>query len=85
VLANSLALLAYSTKDSHYRFWKVGLDFDALANWLIEEQSIYRHFEGAIVSAKLVPLFTNARYSGYLLRLQSSLQLPAATEEREWT
>uniref|UniRef100_A0A915EU93 Uncharacterized protein n=1 Tax=Ditylenchus dipsaci TaxID=166011 RepID=A0A915EU93_9BILA len=48
VLANSLALLAYTSNTSVYRIWRTEFNFDDLTNWLVEQQTANREFENAI-------------------------------------
>uniref|UniRef100_A0A183C719 A2M domain-containing protein n=1 Tax=Globodera pallida TaxID=36090 RepID=A0A183C719_GLOPA len=50
VLANALALLAYTREHSVYRYWKNEFDFDALSNWLVEQQDSRRQYENALDS-----------------------------------
>ncbi|CAD5234184.1 unnamed protein product [Bursaphelenchus xylophilus] len=38
VLANSLGMLAFTTKDDDYNYWKNLIDFDKLSKWLVEQQ-----------------------------------------------
>ncbi|KAL3082932.1 hypothetical protein niasHS_010734 [Heterodera schachtii] len=48
VLANALALLAYTREHSVYRYWKNEFDFEALSNWLVEQQDSRRQYENAL-------------------------------------
>uniref|UniRef100_A0A914HH71 Alpha-2-macroglobulin domain-containing protein n=1 Tax=Globodera rostochiensis TaxID=31243 RepID=A0A914HH71_GLORO len=50
VLTNALALLAYTREHSVYRYWKNEFDFDALSNWLVEQQDSRRQYENALDS-----------------------------------
>lgn len=59
ILLNALALLAYTSSESLYKSWRVQFDLDAVASWLVEQQSSNQHFENAIVSGLFKKLFTD--------------------------
>lgn len=79
MLVNALAILAYTYDDKVFENWKREIDFDALNNWLVEQQNELHQYENAIVSFKSSKYFfiNKQLLLGYLFWMSSHLQLPS--------